>query len=242
MKLEDITLKIIQKINKFKHTYIKHLNKCLFFYLKLTTKIKQTCMEDRKEVIEMEMTIEQKEKRKEYMKGYREENREKLNAYSREYYKNHKEYYQNYYHNYYLENKEHILMNHKLWVEQNSIDSVYCFKNIDGNILYWGSSARFQERISAHCTKNSHLKMSAEEMVSEWFLDKIEYQDFSKYNLNRHDLFWIEKFYKETQEEILKGNAVICDLNKLSRSEDELFEIINNTKFTIFDKLEKYLN
>ncbi|OOP74135.1 GIY-YIG nuclease family protein [Clostridium beijerinckii] len=190
----------------------------------------------------MEMTIEQKEKRKEYMRGYREENREKLNAYSREYYKNHKEYYQNYYKNYYLENKDRILMNHKLWVDQKSIDSIYCFRNIDGKVLYWGSSSRFQERISAHCTANSHLKISAEQMVSEWFLDKIEYQNYSKYNLSRDDLFYLESYQKSKEKEILKTAEVNFNEDKLTRSKEALEELADNVEFVEFDKLDKYLN
>lgn len=186
----------------------------------------------------MEMTIEKKEKRKEYMRGYREENREKLNAYSREYYKNHKEYYQNYY----LENKDRILMNHKLWVDQKSIDSIYCFRNIDGKVLYWGSSSRFQERISAHCTANSHLKISAENMVSEWFLDKIEYQNYSKYNLSREDLYYLECIWKSKEKEILKTAEVNFNEDKLTRSKEALEELADNVEFVEFDKLDKYLN
>ena len=190
----------------------------------------------------MEITIEKIEARKEYMKGYREENREKLNAYSREYYKNNKEYYKNYYKNYYRENKERILLNHKLWIEQKAIDSVYCFRNIDGSVLYWGSSSRFQERISAHCTKNSHLKMSAEEMVSELFLDKIEYQNYAEYNISSDDLYYIESYHKNKEKEILKTAEVHYNEDKLTRSKEDLETLANSVEFVEFDKLEKYLN
>lgn len=168
----------------------------------------------------MEVTIE---KRREYQKRWLDKNPD----YFKEYYQNH---------------KQRILDNHKKWLEEKAIDSIYCFVNTDGNVLYAGSSARFQERISSHCTKHSHLKMSAEEMVMEWGLDKIMYQDYSEYNLSRHDLYYIESQFKLKNKELIKTAEVHFDENKLTRSKNELELLSDSLEFIEFEKLERYLN
>ncbi|MVX64647.1 hypothetical protein GKZ28_13185 [Clostridium chromiireducens] len=199
-------------------------------------------MEDRKEVIEMELTIEQKQRKYEKDKEWRKNNPDKIKEYAKRSYEKNKEKQSLYYKEYYKLHKERILLNHKLWVEQKAIDSVYCFRDIDGNVLYWGSSSRFQERISSHLVGNSHLSMKADEMVSEWLLDKIEYQNYSQYNLSRADLYYIESYHKIKEKEMLKTAEVHYNENELTRSKEDLQLLADSLEFVEFDKLEKYLN
>ena len=186
----------------------------------------------------MEIALEEKQSKSEYNKDYWIKNKERM----KESHKKWLEAHPNYWHEYYLKNKEHMMYTQQIWREQNAIDSIYCFVNNKGQVLYWGSSARFQERISSHCTANSHLKMSAEEMVSKWNLDKILYQDYSEYNLSRNDLFYIERYYKLVENELMKTSEVHFQEEKLTRSKEELELLANSLEFIEFNKLERYLN
>ncbi|NRT91495.1 GIY-YIG nuclease family protein [Clostridium beijerinckii] len=191
----------------------------------------------------MEMTAEQKQRKYEKETEWRIANPEKVKEYSKRSYEKNREYYRNYYKNYRVLHKEHLAETQKKWREFNDKrDTVYMFINDLGDNIYVGSTTYKNTRLANHLTGNSNLKLTAEELVNTYNLSCILYQDFTNYNLNRFDLYWIEKFYKDTQGEIFKGNSVTCDLSKLSRSEDELFEIMNNVEFKIFDKLDKYLN
>lgn len=190
----------------------------------------------------MEMTIEKKEKKREYQKKYQKEywknNKERLKELNKKWLEDHPDYWKNYY----KEHKEHMLFTQKMWREQNAIDSIYCFVNTDGNILYWGSSARLTDRLSSHCTANSHLKMSAEDMVNLWGLDKIVYQDYSEYGLSRDDLYYIESYCKSKEKELMKTSEVHFDENKLTRNKESLEELADSLEFIEFNKLERYLN
>jgi GIY-YIG catalytic domain. len=177
----------------------------------------------------MEMTTEQIEKRREYNKNY---------------YINNKDYFKNYYKEYYIQNREHILQKQSLWRQENiKMDTVYMFVNNEGETLYIGSSSRFKERISAHCTSNSNLNMTAEEMVDEFGLEKIIFKNFDEYNLSRHDLFFLEYYFKSNTEEIIKTSEVHYNEEKLTRSKSELIDIATNkVKWEEFNKLDRYLN
>lgn len=79
-------------------------------------------------------------------------------------------------------------------------------------------------------------------MVSEWFLDKIEYQNYAEYNISRDDLYYIESYHKNKEKEILKTAEVHYNEDKLTRSKEDLETLANSVEFVEFDKLEKYLN
>jgi Ni,Fe-hydrogenase I large subunit len=191
----------------------------------------------------MEMTMEQKQRKYEKETEWRENNPDKIKEYNKRSYEKNKEKQSLYYREYYYPNHREIMLERgRKWRELNDkLDCVYLMKNNKFENIYIGSTTH-KARFSAHLTGNSNLKMDAEELVNNYNLSSIIYQCFDEYDLNRHDLYWIEKFYKDTQGEIFKGNSVPCDLSKLSRSEDELFEIINNVEFIEFCKLDKYLN
>jgi hypothetical protein len=171
----------------------------------------------------MEITIEQKERRKNSQKEWKEKNPD-------------------YFKNYYIVHKEHMLENAEKWrQEKDLISTVYWFKNSENENIYIGSTTH-KARFSSHLTGNSHLNLDAETLVSEYDLDKIVYKDFSEYNLNRYDLYFLEKYYKEIEKSILDGKAVPFREDQLSKSKEELIDIANSTSLRIFDKLDRYLN
>ncbi|OOM81836.1 hypothetical protein CLPUN_08140 [Clostridium puniceum] len=185
----------------------------------------------------MELTIEQREEYNEYHRNYRKNNPEKFKKY--------REDRKDYQHNYYIQNYENIRLQQKGYRDNNlKFDAVYFFM-FNEEISYIGSSARFKERMSAHCCGDSNLKMSAEEMVQAKLLNKILYKDFNEYNLNRADLYFIEQYEKDRNcnNEILgKNNKVPYKEENLSRSKEELIKIANEIEFKEFDKLDRYLN
>lgn len=187
----------------------------------------------------METTIKQKE----YIKKYKKEHKEEQKEYMKNYYKNNKSYYKTYFQIYYLEHKEHMLETARKWREENAkIDTIYMFIDNNENTIYCGSSSRFRERISSHCTSNSNLNMSAEEMVDKYNLEKIIYKDFTQYELSRDDLFFLEFHQKENTKEILKTKKVHVNEENLTRSKENLIDILNQVKWQTFNKLDKYLN
>lgn len=170
-------------------------------------------------------------------------NREKVKQYAQKFYENHPNYATNYYKEYYKVHKEDMLKKQAKWRECNvKMDTVYFFMDKNGQTLYIGSSSRFRDRISAHCTANSNLKMSAEEMVDEYNLEKIIYKDFTQYNLSRDDLYYLESYFKENTKEIIKTNAVHYDEKHLTRSKEELEILTESIDFQEFEQLDRYLN
>lgn len=189
------------------------------------------------------MTIEKREKYNDYMRDYRKNNPDKVREISKRHYENNKEYYREYYKDYYKAHKFEILNTAQKWREEHRIDSVYFFINSNIETLYIGSSGgRLNERMSAHLTNNSNLGLTIEELVFDLKLSKIIYKDFTQYNLNRQDLYWIENFYKESCENEVLGKlkAPQVEESELSRSVEELIEIAENTEYTEY-KLERYL-
>lgn len=191
----------------------------------------------------MEITREQKEKRNEYMRGYREEHREEINAYSRDYYKEHKEWYQNYNKIYTANHSEEKAETARLWRIENTRYVVYFHMNKKNECLYIGSSARpIIERQSAHLTNNSNLKIDAKEYQEKFEITEIKYLDFTELGINRQDLYYLESYLKSITKEVLGKMSVPYKEEELSRSKEQLRELINKVEFIKFDKLERYLN
>lgn len=192
----------------------------------------------------MEKTEEERKKYNEYQRNWRENNSEKIERNTQKFYESHPNYAKNYYKEYYKVHKDDIRKKQALWRELNAkMDTVYLFEDKRGQTLYIGSSSRFKERMSAHCTANSNLKMSAKEMIDKYNLSMIIYKDFSKYNLSRDDLFFIESYFKENIKEIIKTNAVNYNEKNLTRSKEELTNIA--TKQVVYKKfvqMDRYLN
>lgn len=191
----------------------------------------------------MEMTIEKKEKKREYQKKYQKEywknNKERLKELNKKWLEEHPDYWKNYY----KLHKEHMMFTQKMWREFNDKkDIVYKFVDDKGTNIYVGSTTYIGTRLGNHLVGNSHLKMSAEEMVEEWGLDKILYKDFSEYNLSRDDLYYIESYYKSKEKELMKTSEVHFDEDKLTRSKEELQLLSDSLDFIEFNKLERYLN
>lgn len=191
----------------------------------------------------MEITVEQKEKRSEYMRDYYQEHKEEILAHSREYYKNNRDYYRDYYKKYRVIHKEHMAETQKKWREFNDKrDTVYMFINDFGNNIYVGSTTYKNTRLSNHLTGNSNLKMTAEELVNNYLMVGIIYKDFTEYNLSRDDLYYIESYFKESQGEILGVKPVTVNEENLTRSKEELIEIAENkVEYQEFN-IDRYLN
>ncbi len=183
----------------------------------------------------MEMTIEQRKIRNQKQREYYKNNPEKFKKY--------REDRKNYQHDYYIQNYEKIRLQQKEYRDNNlKLDAVYFFM-FDDEVSYIGSSARFQERMSAHCCGDSNLKMSAEEMAQANLLNKIVYKDFSEYNLSRSDLFFIEGYFKENADELIECKKTVgYKEEELTRGKDELIRIAEETDYTEYEKLERYLN
>ncbi|NYC74337.1 hypothetical protein DE167_004903 [Clostridium beijerinckii] len=191
----------------------------------------------------MELTIEQKQKRNNYSREYYKEHKEEMNAYSKEYYKNNREYYRNYYKNYRVLHKEHMAETQKKWREFNDKrDTVYMFINDLGENIYVGSTTYKGTRLVNHLTGNSNLKLTAEELVSDYNLVGILYKEFTEYNLSREDLYLIENFYLEKQGSILNKKPIVIHEENLTRSKEELIDIAEKVEYKEFDKLERYLD
>ena len=170
------------------------------------------------------MTAE--EKKKEYFKNYYKDNREDFLKRFKEYYKN---------------NKEDLDEKNREWREKNKGDFVYFHLNEDGKILYVGSTSRpLNERMSAHMTGNSNLNMTIEEYIDKYNFSTILYKDFTKYKLNRCDLYFIEGYFKEKFGEIIKNKVPNPKDEKLSKSKDELIKIEEEVELEEFD-IDKYL-
>lgn len=192
----------------------------------------------------MEMTIEQnKDKYAETKKRWIENNPEKVKESKRKWVENNKERLKEYHHNYYLENRGHILFLGKKWREENAkMDTVYFFMN-ENEVLYIGSSHWSEIRLQNHLNNNSNLEYTVEELV-DMGLSKIVYKDFTKYNLNRTELFYLEQYFKDqTGDKLSKISAFKDkDLENLNKSTEELIEIANKENFIIYEKLVSYLN
>lgn len=173
------------------------------------------------------------------------QNKDKYAETKKRWAENNKERLKEYHHNYYLEHKEHMLDNAARWREENvKLDSVYLFLGEEENeVLYVGSSSRFNERVSAHLTNNSNIDLTIEELV-DLGLTKIIYKDFTKYGLNRTDLFFLEQYYKDQTEEKIKNKRAFKYSweEKLSKSKEDLIKIAEKENFIIFEKLLRYLN
>lgn len=159
--------------------------------------------------------------------------------YNKWYYNTHKEYFKEYRKGYYKTHKDYYKDYYKFWTELNEGQCVYFHINTDGKYIYIGSTNNLKLRQSCHLTGNSNLKMDIDEYMEKYNFEKIMYKDFYKYNLNGADLRYIEKYFKERYGEIIKNDARV-DLNKLSKTEDELIEIAEKEKFIDF-KLSKYM-
>lgn len=189
----------------------------------------------------MEQTIIKTTDLKEYHRIWKKNNSEKVKGYRKKYYENNKDYFKNYY----KEKKEIILENARRWREKNEkMDAVYFFINNEGENFYIGSSSIFETRMSAHCTSNSNLHMTAEEMVSDSDinLSTILYKDFTSYNLSRDDLYFLERWYKNNTKELRKTNQVYYKEENLTRSKEELIDLAENqVEYKEFEKLDRYL-
>jgi len=192
----------------------------------------------------MVRTEEKRKRRNEYHLEWTKKNPEKVEQYNQRFKEKHPDYATKYYKGYYQVNKKEMLEKHAMWRECNvKMDTVYFFVDKDGKIIYIGSSSRFRERISSHCTANSNLKMNAEEMVDKYKLSIILYKDFTEYNLSRDDLYYLESYFKGSTKEIIKTNAVHCNEKNLTRSKEDLIDIaINKVQYKAFQQLSRYLN
>lgn len=160
--------------------------------------------------------------------------------YNKWYYSTHKNYYENYRKEYYKTHKDYYKEYCKEWIEDNKGDCVYFHMNKDNQYIYVGSTNNIKVRQSAHLTGNSNIKMNIDEYIEKYNFKKIMYKDFSKYDLTQADLKYIEKYFKERYGEIIKS-IVLLDLNKLTKSENELIEIAEKEAFKEFD-LSRYMN
>lgn len=166
---------------------------------------------------------------------------EKRREYSKEYYYNNREYYLEYFKEYYKNHKEDLDKKNKEWRESNKGDFVYFHLNEDGKVLYTGSTSRpLIERMSAHMTGNSNLNMTIEEYIDKYNFSTILYKDFTKYKLNRCDLYFIEGYFKEKFGEIIKNKVPNPKEEELSKGKDELIKIAQEVELEEFD-IDKYL-
>lgn len=171
------------------------------------------------------------------------EEREKRNKYYREYRKKNAEKIKTYHQLYYIQNRDHILELNQIWHEENKKFIVYYHINKDDEILYIGSSARvLGERQSSHFS-NSHSKLYKDNDYKEkWEIKKVLYQDFTDYKLTRDDLYFMEKYQKDSKGELLGVKPVSFKEDKLSRSKDELIYLSETVPTQEYKKLKKYLN
>ncbi len=150
-----------------------------------------------------------------------------------------------YWKEYYKDHKKEILKNNAKWRENNKADVIYFHISEDGRILYIGSSGQraVVERQSAHLTGNSNLKMTVEEYIEKYRFSTIMYKDLTRFNLSRHDLYFLESYFKKNHVQVLDGNNVKYKEDELTRSEDELIRIAEQEEYKLFNfDLEKYLN
>lgn len=165
---------------------------------------------------------------------------EKRREYSKEYYNKNREYYLEYFKEYYKNHKDELDKKNKEWRESNKGDFVY-FHMSKAKVLYIGSTSRtLIERQSAHMTGNSNLNMNVEEYIKKYKFSKILYKDFTRYNLNRCDLYFIEGYFKEKFGEIIKNKVPNPKEEELSKDKDELIKIAEEVELEEFD-IDKYL-
>lgn len=167
---------------------------------------------------------------------------EKRREYSKEYYNNNREYYLEYFKEYYKNHKDELDKKNKEWRESNKGDFVYFHLNEDGKVLYTGSTGGrpFIERQSAHLTGNSNLNMTIEEYIDKYNFSAILYKDFTKYELNRYDLYFIEGYFKDKFGEMIKNKVPNPKEEELSKNKDKLIKIAEEVKLEKFD-IDKYL-
>lgn len=177
-------------------------------------------------------------------KNMTEKERTYRREYGKKYYREHEDYFREYRKEYnpkyYQEHKEELKEYAKQYHKNHREDVVYFHLDSNGICNYIGSVTRnLKERQSAHMTGNSNLEMDMLEYIEKYDFSDIYYKDFTKYNLNKTDVRFIEKYFKKRFKEKIPS-PVYFNKEKLSRSEDELIEIAENEDFQKFD-LSKYI-
>lgn len=172
---------------------------------------------------------------------FKREMEEKRRDYNKQYYNNNRGYFLEYFKEYYKNHKNELDKKNKEWRKSNKGDFVYLHIDEDGKALYIGSTSRpLIERQSAHLTGNSNLNMTIEEYIDKYNFSTILYKDFTKYKLNRCDLYFIEGYFKEKFGEIIKNKVPNPKEEELSLRKDELIKIAEKAKLEEFD-IDKYL-
>jgi hypothetical protein len=148
-----------------------------------------------------------------------------------------KEYYQEYYN----ENKEDYVRNRERYNERHDGSYIYFHISEDAEVIYIGATSNMGYRQSAHMTNDSNLKMTFEEYQDLYNFSIITYKDFTKYNLNKQDLKFLEHHFKYIYNEVRKGNKVHYLEHELSRSVEELINIAIREEMLLYP-IDKYLD
>lgn len=89
-------------------------------------------------------------------------------------------------------------INHKSIYEEGFY--IYMFVDIDGNIIYLGSSNRVAKRISRHLNGNEHLYIPTEDWFNIYRLKEVVYLDVTKIIKNYDELHYLESLFIANKE------------------------------------------
>lgn len=146
-----------------------------------------------------------------------------------------------YFKEYYENNKEDYVRNRERYNQRHTGSYIYFHISEKAEVLYIGKTNIMGYRQSAHLTKDSNLKMNFEEYQKLYGFSIICYKDFTKYNLNKYDLSFLEHWFKDNYKQIIKGNSVHYIESELSRSAEELIKIANREQMVLYP-IDKYLD
>lgn len=113
---------------------------------------------------------------------------------------------------------------------------LYIYLDINNRPIYIGSTSNMNTRQQQQLTGNSNLKMSIRELIEKYDFDRIIYKDFEK--LNRDDLYVIEGMLQKKLKPKITMNDVKLFRDDTSRSNNELFKIMDRLDFEEMDEFD----
>jgi hypothetical protein len=119
---------------------------------------------------------------------------------------------------------------------------LYTYLSSNNEPIYVGSTSNMNVRQQQQLTGNSNLKMNINELIEKYDFKRIVYKDFEE--LNREDLYVIEGMLQRKSKPKIEMNDVRLFREGTSRSNRELFKIMDNLDIEEMDEfnISRYKN
>lgn len=170
-----------------------------------------------------------------YAKKHYENNKEEYKKRNRKFRENNPLYYKNYR----KEHPEKIEKARKKQIEKNSGDFIYFFFDWKMRVIYCGSTTNLKARIQQHFTGNTSIGVTFDNLCdghNEYDYMITCYKDFTKYDLTRLELYYIEKFLKDNCFNEKIESPVYRSFDDISEDRKRFLEdIAINEHFLDFD-------